>query len=297
MNLKNIIASYQTDINHATVEKEIKRITGNISDIFNVETLKKLFGFIDLTTLKETDNPERAKLFAENVNNFQANFPDLPNVAAICVYPTLVEYIKQYLKVDAVHIASVTGAFPASQTFIDIKEAETKRVFEKGADEADMVISVGTFLAGDYETVFDEIKRLKTIAGDKHLKVILETGSLNSLKDIKIASILAAEAGCDFLKTSTGKVHPAATLEAVYVMAQTAKEYSEKTGKKIGIKPAGGISDTETALKYYALIKEVLGEDYLSPEYFRIGASSLANNLLTDISKMSTDSGKEIKWF
>ncbi len=297
MELNKILTSYNQDIKDEVIEKTIKKITGNVSSIYTVDTLKKIFGFIDLTTLNHTDNEERAKLFAENVNKFKSDFPDMPDVAAICVYPTLVKAVKKNLKIDNVNIASVTGGFPSSQTFIDIKVAETKKVFENGADEADMVISVGTFLRGDYQTVFEEIKAIKEACGKKHLKVILESGSLGSMKNVKTASILAIEAGADFLKTSTGKTSPAATLEAVYVMAETVKEYYEKTGKKIGIKPAGGISDSETALKYYAVMKEVLGEDWLNPELFRIGASSLANKLLNDISSMQSEKKEDIIYF
>ena len=297
MEINKLINSYNFEINDSVVEKEVKKITGNISSIYKVENLKKIFGLIDLTTLNAEDTPGKAKLFAENVNNFKAKFPDIPNVAAICVYPSLVEHVKENLKEANVNIASVVGGFPSSQTFLDIKVAETKKAFEKGANEADMVISVGTFLSGDYETVFNEIKALKEAAENKHLKVILESGLLGSLKNIKIASVLACEAGGDFLKTSTGKTKPAATLEAVYVMAQTAKEYYEKTGKKIGIKPAGGISDTETALKYFAIIKEVLGNEWLNPGLFRFGASSLANKLLSDIYKMISDKKDNVNYF
>ncbi len=297
MELNRILTSYNLDIKDEVVEKTVKKITGNVSSIYTVDTLKKIFGFIDLTTLNHTDNEERAKLFAENVNNFKSDFPDMPDVAAICVYPTLVKAVKKNLKVDNVNIASVTGGFPSSQTFIDIKVAETKKVFENGADEADMVISVGTFLSGDYQTVFEEIKAIKKACGKKHLKVILESGSLGSMKNVKTASVLAVEAGADFLKTSTGKTSPAATLEAVYIMAETVKEYHEKTGKKIGIKPAGGISDSETALKYYAVMKDVLGENWLNSELFRIGASSLANKLLNDISSMQSERKKDITYF
>jgi len=297
MEIQKILDSYQINIDDASIEKEINRITSNISSIYNINTLKQIFGFIDLTTLNHTDSAERAKLFAENVNQFKSNFPDMPNVAAICVYPTLVEHVKANLHTEGVNIASVVGGFPSSQTFIDIKEEETKRAVQAGANEADMVISVGTFLSGDYQTVFDEIKTLKNAVGENHLKVILESGSLENLSNVKKASVIAVEAGCDFLKTSTGKTNPAATLEAVYVMAQTAKEYYEKTEKKIGIKPAGGISDSETALKFYAVIKEVLGEEWLNPKLFRIGASSLANKLLNDITQMGSEKTEVIKYF
>jgi len=297
MSINKILDTYQININDANIEKEIKKITSNISSIYNLDTLKQIFGFIDLTTLNHTDSSERIKFFTEKVNQFKANFPGIPNVAAICVYPTLVAHVKENLHTEGVHIASVVGGFPSSQTFIDLKEEESKRAIQAGANEADMVISVGTFLSGDYQTVFDEIRTLKNVVGTNHLKVILESGSLENLTNVKIASVLAVEAGCDFLKTSTGKTNPAATLEAVYIMAQTAKEYFEKTGKKVGIKPAGGISDSETALRYYAVVKEVLGEEWLTPKFFRIGASSLANKLLNDITQMSTDNMTEIKYF
>ncbi len=297
MGINKILSSYDLNIQDDTVEREVKQITGNISSIYTVDTLKQIFGFIDLTTLNHTDTQDRAKYFAEKVNTFNSVFPDMPNVAAICVYPTLVKTVKENLNAKNVKIASVTGGFPSSQTFLNIKIAETEKVFEEGADEADMVISAGTFLSGDYETVFNEIKALKKVSGKKHLKVILESGSLGSMKNVKTASVIAAEAGADFIKTSTGKTNPAATLEAVYVMAQTVKEFYEKTGKKIGIKPAGGISDSVTALKYYAVLKDVLGTEYLTSELFRIGASSLANNLLNDISKMTTETKEEINYF
>ncbi|NPA67752.1 MAG: deoxyribose-phosphate aldolase [Chlorobi bacterium] len=297
MDINKILDSYDLNINDSFAEAEVKKITSNISSIYKIETLKKIFGFIDLTTLNHTDTPARAKSFADKVNNFKSVFPDMPNVAAICVYPTLAEHVKKNLNVENVNIASVVGGFPSSQTFIEIKEAETKKAIDKGANEADMVISVGTFLSGDYKTVFDEIKTLKKAVGSNHLKVILESGSLENLKNVKKASVLAVEAGGDFLKTSTGKTTPAATLEAVYVMAQTAKEYFKKTGKKVGIKPAGGISDSETALKYYAVMDAVLGEEWLTPDLFRIGASSLANNLLNDIIHMSSEKTEDIKYF
>ncbi len=297
MDIKKLLASYKTEIENSEIEKKVKKFTDNISAIYTVKTLKTIFGLIDLTTLNNTDTPETAKQFAENVNNFKTHFPDMPNVAAICVYPTLVEHVKNNLKVPGVKIASVAGGFPSSQTFIDLKIEEVKRAVEKGADEIDTVISAGTLLSGNYQTVYEEIKAIKNVCEDKHLKVILESGSLGDLNNVKIASILAIEAGADFLKTSTGKTVPTATLETTFVMSSIIKEYFEKTGKKIGIKPAGYIADSETALKYFSLIKNVLGEDWITPEFFRIGTNKLPNKLLNDISKMSSERKEEIIYF
>lgn len=297
MDINNILASYQTEVNTSFVEKEVKKITGNISSIYTVNTLKKILGLIDLTSLNNTDTPEKIKQLTEKVNHFEQNFPDMQNIAAICVYPPLVKYVKNTLTEQDVKIVSVTGGFPSGQTFIDIKIEETKRALEQGADEIDLVISAGTLLSGDYQTVFDEIKVIKDVCGNKHLKIILESGSLKNLTNVKIASIIAIEAGADFLKTSSGKTTPAATLEAVYVMAQTITEYFEKTGKLIGIKPAGGISDSETVLKFFFVIREFFEEDKITPEFVRIGSNNLANKLLDDISKMSSDYKEEIIYF
>jgi deoxyribose-phosphate aldolase len=276
-----------TPVNESLVGSEVKRITENTESLNSVETLKKIFSCIDLTTLNTQDTQEKARQFAEKVTEFPKVFPNIPNVAAICVYPSLVSTVRAFLKVPNVGIASVVGGFPSSQTFIDVKCVETSFAFNVGATEADMVISVGEFLSGDYDLVYDEIIQIKDACGDGHLKVILETGALENLTNIKTASMIAMEAGGDFIKTSTGKLNPSATLEAVYVMAQAAKEFFEKTGRKVGIKPAGGISDAQTALKYYAVIKDVLGEEWLTPGLFRIGASSLANNLLTEINRLN----------
>ncbi|NOZ34573.1 MAG: deoxyribose-phosphate aldolase [Chlorobi bacterium] len=297
MDIKELLSLYKTEIVNSEIEKEVKKITGNISAIYTVKTLKTIFGLIDLTTLNNTDTPETAKQFAENVNNFKTHFPDMPNVAAICVYPTLVEYVKTNLNTPGVKITSAAGGFPSSQTFIDLKIEEVKRAVEKGADEIDTVISAGTLLSGDFQTVYEEIKAIKTVCADKYLKVILESGSLENLNNVKIASILAIEAGADFLKTSTEKTIPASTLEATFVMSLVIKEYFERTGKKIGIKPAGCIADSETALKYFLLIKNVLGDDWITPEYFRIGTNKLPNKLLNDISKMSSERKEEIIYF
>ncbi|MBD5211122.1 MAG: deoxyribose-phosphate aldolase [Bacteroidales bacterium] len=255
------------------------------------EVHKFLFNTIDLTTLKSTDSPRSVADFTERVNAFEEEYPELENVAAICVYPNFAQVVRTVLDVSAVRVACVSGGFPSSQTFPEVKIAETALAVEGGADEIDIVLNLGNFLDEDYEEVCDEISEIKHSCRGAHLKVILETGALKTAENIRIASILSMYSGADFLKTSTGKEYPGASLEAAYVMAKCIKEYYEKTGNKIGFKASGGVSTTEDAVKYYTIIKEVLGEEWLSNEYFRIGASRLANNLLTDIL------GKEIKFF
>ena len=255
------------------------------------EVHKFLFNTIDLTTLKSTDSPRSVADFTERVNAFEEEYPELENVAAICVYPNFAQVVRTVLEVSAVRVACVSGGFPSSQTFPEVKIAETALAVEGGADEIDIVLNLGNFLDEDYEEVCDEISEIKHSCRGAHLKVILETGALKTAENIRIASILSMFSGADFLKTSTGKEYPGASLEAAYVMAKCIKEYYEKTGNKIGFKASGGVSTTEDAVKYYTIIKEVLGEEWLSNEYFRIGASRLANNLLTDIL------GKEIKFF
>lgn len=277
-------------------EKGVERNLIKIKEIAksrekDAEVLKKCFSLIDLTTLNSTDGEERGRQFAEKVSGFNKQFPDLKNVAAICVYPTLVTTVKENLTAKNVKIASVAAGFPSSQTFIDIKLSECQMAIEFGADELDVVISLGAFLEGDYFTVFSELQQIKDVADETHVKVILETGALPTLQDIKLASFLAMEAGADFIKTSTGKLEPAATPEAMYVMCEAIKEFHEKTGKKVGVKPAGGVAKTGDATLYYSIVEQVLGNEWLNPELFRLGASRLANTLLTDIT------GKEVSYF
>lgn len=255
------------------------------------DVYKFLFNTIDLTTLNSTDSPESVARFTEAVNDFEEQYPELPNVAAICVYPNFAQVVRAVLGVSSVNIACVSGGFPSSQTFEEVKIAETALAVEGGADEIDIVLNLGYFLDGDYEGVSDEINELKESTRDGLLKVILETGALKTAANIKKASVLAMYSGADFLKTSTGKGYPGATLEAAYVMMHCIKEYYEKTGVRIGFKASGGVSDTKTAVQYYTLAKEILGEEWLSNEYFRIGTSRLANNLLSDIL------GHEVKHF
>ena len=272
----------------ATVEKIIAEhfAENNTADVH-----KFLFNTIDLTTLKSTDSPRSVADFVERVNAFDEQHPELDNVAAICVYPNFAQVVRTVLDVSAVNIACVSGGFPSSQTFPEVKVAETALAVEGGADEIDIVINLGNFFDEDYEEVTDEIEEIKHSCRDARLKVILETGALKTAENIQKASILAMYSGADFLKTSTGKEYPGATLEAAYVMAKCIKEYYEKTGNKVGFKASGGVATTEEAVKYYTIIKEVLGQEWLTNEYFRIGASRLANNLLSDIL------GEETKFF
>ncbi len=257
----------------------------------NTDVYKFLFNTIDLTTLKATDSQQSVADFTERVNAFDEEHPELPNVAAICVYPNFAQVVRAVLEVSKVDIACVAGGFPSSQTFPEIKVAETALAVEGGADEIDIVLNVGSFLDGDYEGVCDEIQEIKHSCRDARLKVILETGALKTAANIKAASVLSLYSGADFLKTSTGKEYPGASLEAAYVMCQCIKEYYESTGTMVGFKAAGGVATTNDAVAYYTIVKEVLGEKWLTNEYFRIGASRLANNLLSDIL------GTETKFF
>ena len=268
-----------------------KLIEKHLKENNTKEVKKFLFHCIDLTTLKCTDSEPSVMQFTQRVNDFVDKYPDLDNVAAICVYPNMAEIVNDTLEADNVNIACVSGGFPSSQTFIEVKVAETSLALHAGADEIDIVISVGKFLSGDYEGMCDEIEELKDVCGEKHLKVIVETGALATAENIKKASILSMYSGADFIKTSTGKEKPAATPEAAYVMCQAIKEYFLETGRKVGFKPAGGINTVEDALTYYTIVKEVLGKEWLNNELFRLGTSRLANLLLSDIT------GEETKFF
>ncbi len=248
------------------------------------EHLKKIFGLLDLTTLNPEDNSETAKRFTDNLNSFPEKFPGMPSVAAICVYPLLVEDIRRDLKAPGVKIAAVGAGFPSSQTYLAVKLAECGILVKKGADEIDVVISVGRFLAKDYIGVLNELILIREATSGTKLKVILETGLLKTAENIRLASLLAMEAGADFIKTSTGKIPVAATPEAVHVMAKAIRDYYSVTDRLVGIKPAGGIVEVHDAVIYYNMIYTLLGETWLNPGLFRIGASRLANNLLSRIS-------------
>ncbi len=252
---------------------------------YSAETLKTIFGLIDLTTLDVTDTVEKVERLCQKVNNLENNYPGMQNVAAICVYPALVATVRKALSISGVQIASVAGGFPASQTPIELKIKEAEIAVGLGATEIDIVMSVGKFIENKYQEVFEEIVSIKKSIGDAHLKVILETGALLH-EQIYTASLLAMEAGADFIKTSTGKFSPAATPEAVEIMCLAINEFHCNNSKEIGIKPAGGISTTDDAIIYYSLVKKILGNEWLDKKLFRIGASRLAGNLLQEISKI-----------
>jgi len=268
-----------------TVQEDIKTILENEKKNYCIDTLKTIFSLIDLTTLKPTDNSSGIKEMCSKVNALQEVYPEMPQVAAICVYPSMVGNVQTELKTKGIQIASVAAGFPASQTFLSIKAAESELAVAKGANEIDIVISLGRFLEEDYDFVANEVRIIKDAIAPAHLKVILETGLLPSLDAVYKASVLAIHSGADFIKTSTGKEEPAASLEAVYVMCQAIKEHYDKTGLKIGLKPAGGISTSEEVFKYYAIVKHILGEEWLNNQKFRIGASRLANDLIKEVYK------------
>lgn len=286
------LGKYETNLDDDKIARETAAlIEKHLSENDTAEVKKFLFHCIDLTTLKCTDSEQSVMKFTEKVNEFDDKYPDLDNVAAICVYPNMAEIVNDTLEADHVNIACVSGGFPSSQTFTEVKVAETAMALHAGADEIDIVIPIGKFLEGDYEGMCDEIEELKEVCGDKHLKVILETGALKTASNIKKASILSMYSGADFIKTSTGKENPAATPEAAYVMCNAIKEYHRETGRKIGFKPAGGINTVKDALTYYTIVKEVLGKEWLNNQLFRLGTSRLANLLLSDIL------GQETKFF
>ena len=271
---------YNTDLKDDEVTYATNNILNKYQHENNTKDVKKfLFNCIDLTSLKCTDSDESILKFTEKVNEFVDKYPDLKNVAAICVYPNMAEIVNDGLEADDVKIACVSGGFPSSQTFTEVKVAETAMAIHAGADEIDIVMPVGKFLSGDYESMCDEIEELKAVCGDKTLKVILETGALKSPENIQKAAILALYSDADFIKTSTGKGYPGATPEAVYVMCQTIKKYHSITGRKVGIKVSGGVRTAEEAVRYYTIVKEILGNDWLTKELFRIGASSLVEDI------------------
>lgn len=287
-----MLSQYNTDLKDDDIAAKVAQIIENKLPKNDTSEVKKfLMGSIELTTLKTTDSEESVLRFTERVNAFEDAYPDLPHVATICVYPCYAKIVSQSLEVEGVEVACVSGSFPSSQALIEIKTVETALALKDGATEIDIVMSVGKYLSGDYETVCDEIGELKAICGERKMKVILETGLLPSASDIKKASLLAMYAGADYIKTSTGKEKPAATPEAAYVMCQAIKEYFDKTGIQIGFKPAGGINTVHDALVYYTIVKEVLGEKWLTNQWFRLGTSRLANLLLSEVV------GKEVKFF
>lgn len=278
------LSKYNTHIHDDEVMTKVDSlIEKKLDENDTIEVKKQLLHCIDITTLKCTDTEESVMKFTEKVNEFVDKYPDMENVSAICVYPNMAEIVHNTLEADNVKIACVSGGFPSSQTFMEVKVAETAMAIHTGAEEIDIVMAVGKFLCGDYEGMCDEIGELKDVCGEKTLKVILETGVLRTASNIKKAAILAMYSGADFIKTSTGKEAISATPEAALVMCEAIKEYYKETGRKVGFKAAGGIDSVKKALAYYTIVKEVLGEEWLNNGLFRIGASRLANQLLADI--------------
>ena len=286
------LSQYNTQLDDAKIAAQVAQlIEEKVAENDTPEVKKFLMGSIELTTLKTTDSEESVMRFTERVNDFDNDYPALPHVATICVYPRFASVVSETLQVEGVEVACVSGSFPSSQALIEVKVAETALALKDGATEIDMVMSVGAFLSEDYETVCDEISELKAVCGERKLKVILETGLLPSASAIKKASLLAMYAGADYIKTSTGKEKPAATPEAAYVMCQAITEYYEKTGIQIGFKPAGGLNTVHDALIYYTIVKEVLGERWLTNQWFRLGTSRLANLLLSEVT------GENVKYY
>ena len=287
------LAKYNTELDDNTVREAVRKIIAEkVPENDTMDVKRFLFGSIELTTLKTTDSDTSVLAFTERVNDFDNEYPDLPHVATICVYPCFAKTVSESLEVDGVEIACVSGSFPSSQARIEVKVAETSLAVADGATEIDIVMPVGKFLSGDYEGVCDEISELKAACGaDVPMKVILETGAIKTASNIKKASILSMYAGADYIKTSTGKMEPAATPEAAYVMCQAIKEYYDETGIQIGFKPAGGINTVMDAITYYTIVKEVLGEKWLTNKWLRLGTSRLANMLLSELK------GEQIMFF
>jgi deoxyribose-phosphate aldolase len=287
------LAKYNCELDDQQVADAVKKIIAEkVHENDTLEVKKFLFGSIELTTLKTTDSDESVMAFTERVNQFDQQYAELPHVATICVYPCFAKVVHDTLEVDGVEIACVSGSFPSSQALIEVKVAETALAVKDGATEIDIVMPVGKFLSGDYETMCEDIHELKETCGENvAMKVILETGWLKTASNIKKASILSMYAGADYIKTSTGKEKISATPEAAYVMCQAIKEYYDETGIQIGFKPAGGINSVMDAMIYYTIVKEVLGEKWLTNKWFRLGTSRLANLLLSEIE------GREVKFF
>lgn len=275
----------------AIVKSEVEKLLAeHVDENRNQEVFKFLLNCIDLTTLSSTDSEKSVAAFTQKVNEFENSYPQYKNVAAICVYSNFAGIVSSNLEVSDVNLAVCSANFPSSQARLEVKCAETALAVADGANEVDIVFNLGYFMDEDYEEIADEISEIKEAAGDALLKVILETGALKTAENIKKASILSMYSGADFIKTSTGKIYDGATPEAAFVMCQCIKEYYEKHGVMIGFKASGGVRTSADALIYYTIVKEVLGEEWLNNRYFRIGASSLANNLFADI----TDEQKKV---
>lgn len=284
--ITSVLKEYAT-FNEAEVQKSIEAILLEKKAANHTkEVYETILSCIDLTSLNTTDTEESIAKMVEKVNDFGEKYPELPNVAALCVYPSMVKTVRDCLT-EGVEIASVAAGFPHSQTFIEVKVAETSLAVLDGASEIDIVLSVGKLLEKKYEDIVEELQEIKAACREAHLKVILESGALK-FEDLRVASILSMESGADFIKTSTGKQQPAATTTAAYVMCQLIREFHEKTGKKVGFKAAGGIVTTEEALDYYCIVEAVLGKEWLQKDLFRFGASRLANNILSELLEKPT---------
>ncbi|UCE92591.1 MAG: deoxyribose-phosphate aldolase [Flavobacteriaceae bacterium] len=292
-NLNNL-PSYDTVGVMERVDRFCKR---SIKKNSKVEGLKLALSMIDLTTLEGKDTPGKVKQLCYKALHLHDSLKDIPTVAAVCVYPTYVKIAKKELEGSGIQVASVATAFPSGQSSRNTKITDTVFAVEQGADEIDMVISRGEFLAGEYDFVYDEIAAVKEACGEAHLKVILETGELDTLDNVRKASEIAMYAGADFIKTSTGKIQPAATMPVTYVMLDAIKDYYLKTGKMIGMKPAGGISTSKIALQYLVMLNEVLGAKWMNKDYFRFGASSLANDILMQLVKAETGHYQSSNYF
>lgn len=291
--IEQALSKYNLNVSDEEVAQAVRKfIAEKVHENDNPDVKRFLFGSIELTTLKTTDSEESVLAFTERVNEFENAYPDLPHVATVCVYPCFASIVSQTLEVEGVEVACVSGSFPSSQALIEVKVAETALAVKDGATEIDIVMPVGKFLSGDYEGVADDISELKQTCGNSvAMKVILETGDLKTAANIKKAAILSMYAGADYIKTSTGKEKVSATPEAAYVMCQAIREYYDETGIQIGFKPAGGINSPMDALIYYTIVKETLGDKWLTNKWFRLGTSRLANMLLSEIE------GQEVKFF
>jgi deoxyribose-phosphate aldolase len=281
---------YTEKYNFQLAENDINAITtsviDNITKWSTKEVLTRCISLIDLTTLNVTDTKGKVKSFVEKVNGYHDNFPGCPYPASICIFPNFSKVVKDNLKAKGVHITAVSGAFPASQSFIEVKKMEAKMAVDNGANEIDIVLALNAFLETDFAACTNEIQQIKKSIAPAHLKVILETGALETIENIANASFLAMEAGADFIKTSTGKISTSATPFAAVIMCQCIKLFHQKTGKKIGFKPAGGISTAQDASIYYGIVDTILGKEWLTPSLFRFGASRMANNLIEQIKSL-----------
>jgi deoxyribose-phosphate aldolase len=276
-------------VDEVGVDERVARFqTRSIKTASKVEALRLVLSMIDLTTLEGQDTPGKVRQLCQKAIHLHDAMPGLPHVAAVCVYPNMVAVAKEALAGHSINIASVATAFPSGMSSLGARLDDTRMAVEAGANEIDMVISRGRFLAGDYRFVFDEITAVKEACADAHLKVILETGELGTLDRVRRASVLAMHAGADFIKTSTGKIQPAATMQVTLVMLQAIRDYYYDTGRMVGMKPAGGISTAKLAIHYLVMLRETLGNAWLTPEWFRFGASSLANDVLMQLMKQST---------